>query len=206
MWDKKDNIILHLKPTAMQLIAVPESAYDFQRSNKGNCIWFKLPGIYNVTPIDCDLWQKEIKAENENFRKDVMLQVKTLTEKTEKKHIPIHFEQNILQTAQVAITDSIKNVLSGYSSPLSKLIASVVDENSAELRQIISDSFTQVIRKDEFKQSIVEAFSHKIARTMISNNDGLFDKVANGLKTDSVFKSKITLAVSTIVEECLKKE
>ena len=61
MWDKKDNIILHLKPTAMQLIAVPESAYDFQRSNKGNCIWFKLPGIYNVTPIDCDLWQKEIK-------------------------------------------------------------------------------------------------------------------------------------------------
>ena len=135
-----------------------------------------------------------------------MLFRSTLTEKTEKKHIPIHFEQSILQTAQVAITDSIKNVLSGYSSPLSKLIASVVDENSAELRQIISDSFTQVIRKDEFKQSIVEAFSHKIARTMISNNDGLFDKVANGLKTDSVFKSKITLAVSTIVEECLKKE
>jgi hypothetical protein len=57
-----------------------------------------------------------------------------------------------------------------------------VDENSTELRALISDSFVQVIRKDEFKQAIVSAFSHKVARSIISNNDGLFDKVSNELK------------------------
>jgi len=84
-----------------------------------------------------------------------------------------------------------------------KLVKSVVDENSTELRALISDSFVQVIRKDEFKQAIVSAFSHKVARSIISNNDGLFDKVSNELKQDAVFKSRMALAVANVVNECL---
>jgi hypothetical protein len=61
-----------------------------------------------------------------------------------------------------------------------------------------------VILTDEFKQSIVSAFSHKVARTIISNNDGLFDKVSNELKQDSVFKARMAMAVSNVVEECLR--
>jgi len=83
------------------------------------------------------------------------------------------------------------------------LVKSVVDEYSPELRKIISESFGEVISLDEFKESIVNAFSHKVARTIISNNDGLFDKVSNELKQDAIFKSKMSLAVSNVVEECL---
>ena len=36
-----------------------------------------------------------------------------------------------------------------------------------------------------------------------SQHDGLFDKVSNELKQDSVFKAKMSLAVSNVVEECL---
>ena len=68
---------------------------------------------------------------------------------------------------------------------------------------IQNDSFVQVIRKDEFKQAIVSAFSHKVARSIISNNDGLFDKVSNELKQDAVFKSRMALAVANVVNECL---
>ena len=75
-----------------------------------------------------------------------------------------------------------------------------------ELKEIVDSSFKKVIRTEEFKASIVSAFSHKIARSIISNNDGLFDKVNNELKQDPVFKSKITLAISNIVEECLKQQ
>jgi hypothetical protein len=57
---------------------------------------------------------------------------------------------------------------------------------------------------DDFKQAIVSGFSHKVARTIISNNDGLFDKVSNDLKQDAIFKSRMSLAVSNVVEECLK--
>ncbi len=112
-------------------------------------------------------------------------------------------EQDILQAAQLAVTASVKEALTKYDSPLVKLVKIVVEENSVELKTLISDSFTKVIRTEEFKASIVSAFSHKVARTIISNNDGLFDKVANDLKQDAIFKSKMALAVSSVVEECL---
>jgi len=145
---------------------------------------------------------QELRTENAKFREDVKLQVDSINSKIDKKHLPIYLEQDILQVAQQSISDAIKSVLSGYNSPLSKLIHSVVDENSQSLRTIISDSFTQVIGKEEFKQSIVNAFSHKVARSIISNNDGLFDKVSNELKQDAVFKSRMAIAVSNVVNEC----
>lgn len=148
---------------------------------------------------------RDLKTENQKFREDVTNQVATINTKTEKKHLPIYYEQDILKTAQQSINEAIAKCLTGYDSPMNKLVKSVVDENSAELRNIISSSFVQVIRTDEFKQAIVNAFSHKVARTIISNNDGLFDKVSNELKQDAVFKSKMAIAVSNVVEECLKE-
>lgn len=145
-----------------------------------------------------------IKDENEKFRENVKLQVESMNSKTEKKHLPIYLEQDILKSVQLSIDVAIKKVLQDdYNSPLKKLIVSVVDDNSDELRNLISDSFTQVIRRDEFKQSIVNAFSHKVSRSIMSNNDGLFDKVSNELKQDAVFKAKMSLAVANVVNECL---
>ena len=148
---------------------------------------------------------QDLRSENQKFREDVKLQVETINGKTEKKHMPIYLEQDILKAAQQAVGDSIKNLLSSYNSPLAKLVVSVIDENSTELRALISDSFVQVIRKDEFKQAIVSAFSHKVARSIISNNDGLFDKVSNELKQDAIFKSRMSLAVANVVNECLRE-
>jgi len=130
--------------------------------------------------------------------------IKELEEKIEKKHLPITLEMDILSTTQSAIHESIKNVLTKYDSPLNKLVGSVIDSHSSELRSIINDSFTRVIQTEDFKESIISAFSGKVARTIISNNTGLFDKVANELKQDATFKAKLSLAVSNVVEECLK--
>lgn len=113
--------------------------------------------------------------------------------------------EQVLQAAQLAVASSIKEALTKYDSPLIALVKSVVNENTAELRKMISDSFVQVIRTDDFKKSIVDAFSHKVARSVISNNDGLFDKVANELKQDATFKAKMALAVANVVEECLQE-
>lgn len=149
---------------------------------------------------------RDLKTENQKFREDISTQMEAINTKTEKKHLPIYHEQDILKTAQQSIADALKSVMTGYNSPLSRLVASVVEENSTELKGLISDSFTKVIRTEDFKQSIVNAFSHKVARTIISNNDGLFDKVANELKQDAIFKSKMSLAVANVVEECLREK
>ena len=153
------------------------------------------------------LWalMQEIRAENVKFREDIKLQVDNINEKTNKKHIPITLEQDILRTAQMSIQESIKQAFNGYNSPLTKLTTEVVNENTAFLKQLISDSFNAVIKTEDFKQSIINAFSHKIAKSIISNNDSLFDKVSNELKQDAVFKSKMAIAVSNVVEECMKE-
>lgn len=145
---------------------------------------------------------QDLRTENLKFREDIGSQV----EKVNNKHLPIYYEQDILKTAQQAIQEAIGKTMTGYQSPLTKLTESVINEYSSELRKIISDSFSQVIRTDEFKQSIIHAFSHKVAKLIISNNDSLFDKVSNELKQDSVFKAKMSLAVSNVVEECLNGE
>ena len=148
---------------------------------------------------------QDLRTENSKFREDVKMQVDAINTKTEKKHLPITLEQDILRTAQIAMNESIQKVLTDYSSPLKKLVEAVVSENTTFLKQLISDSFNTVIRTEDFKNSIITAFSHKVARNIISNNDGLFDKVSNELKQDAVFKSKMALAVSNVVEECLNE-
>jgi hypothetical protein len=133
------------------------------------------------------------------------LVIENLNKKVEAKQAPLNFETSILQVVQQSMDSSIKTVLTGYNSPLIALVTSVVNEHAVQLKSIISSSFNEVIAKDEFKQSIVNAFSHKVARSIISNNDGLFDKVGNELKQDAVFKSKMALAVANVVEELLNE-
>lgn len=148
---------------------------------------------------------RDMREENRIFRDDMSAIVLEINSKTEKKIMPIYHEQDILKTAQLAIQEAIGKALIGYQSPLTKLTESVINEHSSDLRNIISNSFSTVIKTQEFKDSIVSAFAHKVSRSIISNNDGLFDKVSNELKQDSLFKAKMAMAVSNVVEECLKE-
>lgn len=147
-----------------------------------------------------------IREENKLFRDSVTKLVEVLNHKIEQKHLPISLEQSIVSTTQSAIGKVIGETLGGYNSPLALLIKEVVISRSPVLREIITSSFDHVIALPEFKQSIVTAFSHKVAKSIIQNNDGLFDKVSNELKQDSIFKSKMQLAVSKVVEECLQEQ
>ena len=141
-----------------------------------------------------------------SFKKSAEERIDELEKRVLKKTDPLYFEKDILSTAQNAINESIKAVLTGYNGPLTKLVLSVVDNHSTELSTIINDAFVTVIKTDEFKESIISAFSHKVSRAIISNNEGLFDKVSNELKQDNQFKARMTLAVAAVVEECLKSK
>lgn len=147
----------------------------------------------------------QISEENRNFRNQVQEKINGFETKLDSKHVPINLEQDILKSAQQAILESIVKTLTAYDSPLIKLTKQVVENHSPELRVIINDSFETVIRNDDFKTQLIEAFSHKVARTIISNHEGLFDKVSNELKQDPVFKSKATLAISNVINECLNE-
>ena len=148
----------------------------------------------------------QIKSDNKALAEKLNITIEEINKKVEQKHMPITLEQDILGVMQSSIQKAIQESLTKYDSPLIKLVTAVVNEHSVELKQIISDSFNETIKKDEFKKAIVDGFSHKIARTIISNNDSLFEKVSSQLKQDAVFKAKMSLAVSNVVNECLEKE
>lgn len=150
---------------------------------------------------------KELSATKREFQSKIDSVIESINQTKAEIHkakSPANMESDILVAAQEAIAKSIKEVLSGYNSPLAKLTLEVINSHSSELKQIINDSFSSVIKTEDFKTSIVNAFAHKVSRTIISNNDGLFDKVSNELKQDSVFKAKMSIAVANVVEECLK--
>lgn len=145
-----------------------------------------------------------IKQENNEFRTQISKQVDGLKQQVETKELPITLELDILKTVQVATNKAVLEVLSGYNSPLSKLIIEVVNNHSPALKQIISEAFNAVISTEEFKVGIRTAFAHKVAKTIISNHEGLYDKVSNELKSDATFKARATLAISNIVTEFLE--
>lgn len=144
-----------------------------------------------------------IREENKKFKDQMTELITAMNNKVEAKHAPITLEQSILAKVQSAMDAAIGETLKGYNSPLTLLIKQVVESRNTQLKDVITTAFDEVITVAEFKQSIVHAFSHKVAKTIISNNDGLFDKVSNDLKQDAVFKSKMTVAVSNVVNECI---
>ena len=145
----------------------------------------------------------EIRTENNNFREEMKAKVDNCTQKVDKKVEPLYFEEDILNVTKQSVQKAIQEALTKYDSPLVKLVGIVINEHSTELKTLISDSFEKAIRTEDFKDSILDGFSHKVARTIISNNDGLFEKVTNDLRQDPVFKSKMVVAVANIVNECL---
>lgn len=147
---------------------------------------------------------QEIRNQNDEFKKQINSKVSGLETQVVEKHIPVSLETDILKVVKYSMNDCIIKVLTAHDSPLVGIIQNVIKSYSTELNKIVSDSFKTVIDADDFKKEIVTAFSHKVARTIISNHGGLFDKVSNELNSDATFKAKATLAIATVVDDCLK--
>ena len=114
-------------------------------------------------------------------------------------------EKEILQVCQQSISSAIQQNLTGYSSPLAKIINGVVAQNEEALTSIVKDAFNSVIMTKDFKKSVVESFHHKVAKTLVGHLDGSIDQAVNALRQDPTIKAKMILAIENIVEKELKK-
>ena len=140
---------------------------------------------------------KQLRASNDQFKETINGKVAAI----QAKHVPLNLERDILSSIQASLNNAINTALTAYDNPVSKLVKSVAEARSTELRSIIASAFDQAISTESFKESILDGFTHKIARTIISSNDSMLDKVSSELKQDSVFKAKMQVAVAKAVEE-----
>lgn len=139
------------------------------------------------------------------MRATLIARVDQLQEKVETPLKPFDLQEKILSVVQSSMHECMKSVLVGYQSPLNALIVNVVGQYKDELTTILKDAFGSVIRTEDFKQSILNGLSHKLARSMIAGNDSAFEKITNDLKQDHVFRARLAVAVANVVEEILKE-
>ena len=147
----------------------------------------------------------ELRVENNKFREDITNQTQVLSDKIEKKHVPIDLENEIMDVVDKSLTKAMEVALTGYNSPLTKYAHNVVAKYQTEIEAVFNAVVSEGIKTEQFKERVREVLLHKIAKTIISGIDGSVDKTVNLMKQDAIFRSKLTLSVNTIVDEFLKQ-
>ena len=144
---------------------------------------------------------KDLNSSYRNFTTVIENKVSSIEAKVEAKHLPLVLEDEIIKASRISIISAIESSLKGYQSPLGKLVEKVIGKNSQVLEDIIQGCFTQVINTEDFKEGVRQAFTHKVAKSLVGSCDGLFDKATNDLKQNPQFKAKLVVTVANIVEE-----
>lgn len=110
-------------------------------------------------------------------------------------------EKAILHNAQKAIGEAFHKNLTGYNSSFNKLVDETVANHRDELKTIIEENFTKVIRSKEFDNAVKNAFEHKLAKTLVSKLEGGVEKCVATLRSDPTIRAKMILAIESIVKE-----
>ena len=143
------------------------------------------------------------RASFQEFKQAMELKVTSLERLVEQKHMPLSLEIEVVNAAQKAVSSALSSAMTGYGSPLIKYATNVVTKYQSSLEAIFDDAVREGIATDEFKVRVREVMLSKIAKTMISGVDGSIDKTINLMKQDAVFRSRLILAVNTLVDEFL---
>lgn len=126
--------------------------------------------------------------------------------KSEGERVKTEFEKIILTTVQEGINEAIKKrLIDDYNSPIKPLIDDVIKGHLESLRSILNVSLSETIKSCEFKESMAQAFRHKLARGCIDSLAGSLEKAINALKSDPTIKAKMVLAIEKVIEESNQK-
>jgi hypothetical protein len=100
-----------------------------------------------------------------------------------------------------AIREGVKAKLSGYNSPLEKLMTDAVAKHSDKFRQLLEESIGECVLDEEFRKQIKQAVTHSLAKTLVQRFGGEIEKQVNVLKSDPTTRARITLAIEEIVKQ-----
>lgn len=146
----------------------------------------------------------KLREENGLYRDLLTKKVDELESQVHKKHLPIMFEDQIMEAVDKSLAKALTEAMTGYNSPLVKYAHNVVNKYQSEIEAVFDSVVKEAISTEDFRQRVREVLIGKIAKTMISGVDGSIDKTVNLMKQDAVFRSRLTLSVNGLVDEFLK--
>jgi len=112
----------------------------------------------------------------------------------------IDVDKTIKNSITDGIREGVKTKLTGYNSPLDKLIASAIEAHQAEFRSMLENAIASCVGNAEFREEIAQAVRHSLAKTLIQRFGGEMEKQVNVLKSDPTTRARITLAIEEIVK------
>lgn len=116
----------------------------------------------------------------------------------------MNLENEIIGTVHSAIADAIKTKLSGYNTPLDKLIAETVQKHDAQFRTILDKCVNDALSGD-FAVALADACTRKLAKVLISKMEGALEKQATELRSSPEFRAKLTVLVDDLVTSMITK-
>ncbi len=143
---------------------------------------------------------RNLQESNSRLANSLVERVNKVEAILSKKNEPIYLENDIVQSAKQAIGKAISDSFGRYDSPLSKLCASVIVKHEEELRQIVETSIMHTFKEQDFVDYLNEELAHKAARILVESSKGICDSVIDELKKDNVFRAKLTVAISELIE------
>lgn len=113
--------------------------------------------------------------------------------------MPSDFENDIMQAVRTGLHNAVKEKLTGYNSPLDKLLNDIIANNASDIRALLTEGIGGALKDAEFRESIKVAVRHKLAKTLIEKFGGEMEKQVNLLKSDPATRARITVAIDEII-------
>lgn len=123
----------------------------------------------------------------------------------EREREEVNFELEVQDAVKKSIREAIEKSLSGYSSPLEKLIKSEVDKCQGSISMLINESIMHCMQLD-IREQIREALSHKLARLLVTKMEGELEKKVNDLRSSPETRARIVLAIDNAIKEIGKEK
>ena len=109
------------------------------------------------------------------------------------------FNAEMQRAVSEGLRKAVADKLSGYNSPLDKVLADAVAAKSGDIRGLLVESITSCFTEQDFRQQIATAVRHKLAQILIQRFGGELEKQVNTLKSDPATRARIILAIEEIV-------
>lgn len=110
-------------------------------------------------------------------------------------------QKQIIEEIQKGLAQAMKERLTGYSSPLNKLIDQVVTEKEQEIKALVTEAITETVSNKAFREEAKAQIKHKIARELVNSfGEGIFKKTVDKLKSDHTLKARIVVAIENMLE------
>lgn len=128
------------------------------------------------------------------------LSVALTLERKEAMATEIDSDRLLLNAIHDGVREGVKSKLTGYNSPLDKLIQQSIEQHGAELRSLLENAISSSIESADFREEITQAVNRSLAKTLIQRFGGEIEKQVNVLKSDPITRARITMAIEEIVK------